>query len=321
MATKPQVAVIVPSHRAERTIGDCLDGLLVQTLPAERFEVLVVDTGEDGTEAVVAERAARFDGRLSYHRMAGTGPAEKRNLGAARTSAALLAFTDSDCVPDPDWLEAGVERLERGAAIVQGPTLTPDGSPPPPFSHAIAIEAATPLFESCNVMYDAAAFRTAGGFPDDLFAITQAPFGEDAELAWAVVRAGGTAEFEPRALVRHVVNPADYAGHLRYQWQARFFPLLVSRVPELRGELLTGGLFLGPRSVRVCGALAAIALGRRTRLAGLLAIPYLAHLAGIGRRARSPRAAAVGIARHATADAVREAALVSGSVRFRSPVL
>lgn len=36
-------------------------------------------------------------------------------------------------------------------------------------------------------------------------------------------------------------SPADYRWHLRYQWQARFFPRLVARVPELRREPLTFG--------------------------------------------------------------------------------
>ena len=321
MEATPQVAVIVPAHRAEGTVGACIDGLRRQTLPAESFEVHVVDTGEDGTPELVAARAADWGGRLHCHVLAGSGPAAKRNLGAERASAPLLAFTDSDCVPDPGWLEAGVGRLGGGAAIVQGPTLTHDGLAPPPFSHAIWIEGPSPLYESCNVMYEAAAFRAAGGFPDDLFAITDAPFGEDAELAWRVIRAGGTAAFEPGALVRHVVNPPDYRRHLRYQWQARFFPLLVARVPELRGELLAAGLFLGPRSLRFTGLLAGTALARRRPWAAALALPYLAQMRGVAARAPTLRAASAGIAKRVIADSVREVALLWGSARYRSPIL
>jgi glycosyltransferase involved in cell wall biosynthesis len=315
------VAVIVPSHRAQGTIGACLDALRHQTYAPERFEVHVVDTGADGTEKVVAERATGWDGRLRYHRLADSGPAEKRNLGAERSGATLLAFTDADCAPEPGWLEAGVARLEDGAAIVQGPTLTPDGAPPPPFAHAISIDGPSPLYESCNVMFDGAAFRAAGGFPIDLFDITGAPFGEDAELAWRVIGAGGEAAFEPGALVRHAIVPIDFRAHLRYQWQARFFPLLLRRVPGLRGELLTGGLFLGERSLRFSGLVAGIALARRRPWAAVLALPYLRQMAGVARRARSPRAAAVGIGKRWIADLVREIALLWGSARYRSPTL
>lgn len=321
MSSTPRIAVIVPSRRSQDTIGACLDGLLGQTLSPRQFEVHVVDTGEDGTGEVVAERARGWNGRLVYHRTAGRGPGRQRNLGVDQTDAGFLAFTDADCVPDPGWLEAGVAQLQRGAAIVQGPTLTPDGSPPPAFSHAIFINGPSPLYESCNVMYEAGAFRHAGGFSVDLFDLTGSHMGEDTELAWRVRRAGGAATFEPQALVRHVVLPPDYSRHLRYQWQSRFFPRLVKRVPELRGELLTAEVFLGRRSLRSTAALTAVGLGRRNRWARALALPYLLHVGRLGSRARSPRAAAVGIAKHVVADAVREIALISGSARYRSIVL
>jgi glycosyltransferase involved in cell wall biosynthesis len=321
VARLPEIAVIVPSHRSEATIGACLDGLRGQTLAPERFEVHVVDTGEDGTAAVVGARADAWNGQLHYHAVEGGGPGEHRNFGAEQATARFLAFTDADCVPDPEWLAAGLSCLERGAAIVQGPTLTPDGSDPPPFSHAIAIPGPTPLFESCNVMYEGRAFKQAAGFPVDLFELTGSPFGEDAVLAWRVRRSGGRAAFEPGARVRHLVFPADFSRHLRYQWQVRYFPHLIRQVPELRRELLTAGVLLGPRSARLCGAIAGVLLGRRHRAAYLLAAPYALHLGRISRRARSPSAAAIGAGRHLIADVVREAGLISGSARFRSLVL
>jgi GT2 family glycosyltransferase len=280
-----------------------------------------VDTGEDATADVVVTRAEGWPGRLRYHSTSERGPGRQRNLGVEQTDAEFVAFTDADCVPEPDWLEAGVDHLEHGASIVQGPILTPDGSPAPPFSHAIATNGPSPLYESCNVMYAAKAFRRAGGFPVDLFDATGSHMGEDTELAWHVRRDGGVAAFEPDAVVRHLVHPHDYRRHLLYQWQVRFFPRLVKRVPELRRELLTARVLLGPRSVRATGALAALILGRRNRIGYLLAIPYLSRLVRIALHARSPRAAGVGLAKHVASDAVREAALLWGSVRFRSPVL
>lgn len=321
MPAGPQIAVVIPSRRAEETIGACLEGLKRQTLSPQLFEIHVVDTGEDGTETVVVEHSRGWPGRVAYHRTDGRGPGRQRNIGVDQAVTSFVAFVDADCVPEPAWLEAGLARLSDGAAIVQGPTTTPDGSPPPPFAHAISTNGPSPLFESCNIFYATDAFRRAGGFPVDLFDATGSHMGEDTELAWQVRRAGGRAVFEPRAVVRHLVIPADFGRHLRYQWQSRFFPRLVARVPELRGEILIGGLFLGRRSMRSCGVLAALALGRRTRLGYLLALPYLAHLGGIAARARSPRGAGVGVAKHGLADAVRQAALIWGSLRYRSPVL
>ena len=312
--------MIVPSHRAEGMIGACLDGLAAQTYP-KPFEVHVVDTGADGTEGVVADHAAEWDGRLHYHRAEGRGPGRQRNEGVELSGAELLAFTDSDCVPAPMWLAAGVERLAAGASIVQGPVRTPDGSPPPPFAHAITIEGPSPLYESCNIFYEGGAFRRAGGFSVDLFDLTGSHMGEDTELGWRVRRNGGEVAYDERALVRHAVHPPDYRHNLAYEWQARFFPRLIGRVPELRRELLTAGVFLGPRSVRASAALAGLGLAARHRSGLALTLPYLAELYRGVAHAKSPRAAAVVTARRVVADAVREGGLVWGSVRYRTPVL
>jgi glycosyltransferase involved in cell wall biosynthesis len=317
----PEIAVVIPSHRSRETIGACLDGLLRQTLPADKFEIHVVDTGSDGVGALVAERASGWEGRLAYHGTEGRGPGRQRNLGVERTAAEFVAFIDSDCVPEPGWLEAGLAHLRQGAAIVQGPTLTPDGSAPPAFAHAIFRKGPSPLFESCNIMYEARAFRDAGGFSVDLFDSTGVHMGEDTELAWRVRRTGGIAVFEPSAVVRHRVHPPDYAWHLGYQWQARFFPRLVRRFPELRREALTARVFLGRRSVRSVALLGGLVLGRRHRAAYALALPYLTQIGRIGAQAPSPRAAAAGITKHLLSDAVREGALIWGSARYRSPVL
>jgi hypothetical protein len=170
-------------------------------------------------------------------------------------------------------------------------------------------------------MYEAEAFRRAGGFSTDLFESEGVHMGEDTELAWRVRRDGGTVAWEPRAVVRHVVGPADFDAHLRYEWQARFFPRLVRRVPELRAEALTAGAFLSPRTLRLTVAIAGIAASSRTRWALPLVLPYLGEVAASAQAAPTPRSAVGAVARRLVSDGVREAALLWGSVRYRSPVL
>jgi glycosyltransferase involved in cell wall biosynthesis len=320
VADSPEIAVIIPSHRAEGTLAACLDGLQKQTLAPESFEVHVVDTGEDGARLLVDERRVDWNGRLHYHEATRPGPGRQRNLGAQHTRAAYVAFTDADCVPEPQWLEAGLPHLRAGASMVQGPTLTPNGVPPPPFSHAIFRTGPSTLYESCNLMLNADAMRRAGGFAVDLFEETGVHLGEDTELGWSIRRANGDAAFEPRAVVRHAIHPPDFARHLRYEWQTRYFPRLVRRVPELRAEL-PAGVFLGRRSVIFCGALAAFVLGRRSRWAYALALPYALDLARFAVQGGEPRGATIGLGKRVLSDLVREAGLVWGSVRYRSPLL
>src|SRR5687767_13784927 len=121
----PDVAVVIPTARRETRLAFALDALARQTLPADRFEVVVVRGDEPGpTVTAPAGLPVRF---MSVARDA--GPAAKRNLGWRATSAPLVAFTDDDCRPAPDWLERMVEAAgsEAGDFILQGRT-EPDRS-------------------------------------------------------------------------------------------------------------------------------------------------------------------------------------------------
>ena len=57
------------------------------------------------------------------------GPAAARNAGWRTTDAELIAFIDDDCVPEPEWLEAGVAamRADDRLGVVQGCTRKPGG--------------------------------------------------------------------------------------------------------------------------------------------------------------------------------------------------
>lgn len=320
MSAPREISVIVPSHQAEATIGECLAGLSSQSLEPDRFDVHIVDSGLDDASAVVASHAAAWDGRLHLHRAdAELGPAAKRNLGARASGSPLLAFTDADCRPDPRWLEALAAAAER-ADLVQGPTLPPPGSNRGPFDHAINVAGPSPLFESCNIAYRRAAFERAGGFPTGTFERTGEVFGEDAELAWRAIRNGARTAFAPAAVVRHAVIKVPFREHLRDQWRARHFPRLVRELPELRRELLTARLFLGRRSLTYDAAAAGLAAIPLTPWTAALAAPYAVHLARAVRH-RGPRGISAGVARRLVSDTVRAAALVSGSLRYRTPVL
>lgn len=103
-----QVAVIVPHYNDLHGLDRCLSELMRQTLPRERFAIIVSDNaspcGEAAVRARIADRA-----RLVISHERGAGPT--RNAGVAASSAPIIAFTDSDCVPNPGWLEHGLAAL------------------------------------------------------------------------------------------------------------------------------------------------------------------------------------------------------------------
>src|SRR4051794_40851687 len=93
-------SVIIPAYRATRTLPATLAALDRQTLPRARFEVIVVDDGSPDETGALAERAG-----ARVLRQPNSGPAAARNRGAREAAGPILVFTDSDCEPEPDFLE------------------------------------------------------------------------------------------------------------------------------------------------------------------------------------------------------------------------
>lgn len=168
-AAAPAVSVVVPSYNSARTIGACLEALLAQHT-ALAYELIVVDSSDDGTPAIVGQYAPQVTLVRSERRLA-PGPA--RNLGIARARAPILAFTDADCVAAPDWLEAlhGAHRRHDavGGRIDNG---TPGSLAGTALWLAEFVEFAggperrVASMPSCNISYKKRLLEEIGTFPD-----------------------------------------------------------------------------------------------------------------------------------------------------------
>ena len=97
----PEVSVIIASYNANETIERCLAALtsLETAIP---FEVVVVDSSQDGTAELIAARFPEVTLATASSRLY---PGDARNLGVERARADILAFTDTDCIVDARWIE------------------------------------------------------------------------------------------------------------------------------------------------------------------------------------------------------------------------
>jgi GT2 family glycosyltransferase len=103
-----RVSVVIPHYNDLEGLDRCLEGLSRQTYPVH--EIIVADNGSPvGAEAVAG--AVGHRAKLVIVTDKGAGPA--RNGGVRAATGELLAFIDSDCQPDPDWIEGGVKALEK----------------------------------------------------------------------------------------------------------------------------------------------------------------------------------------------------------------
>ena len=120
----PFVSVVIPVYGAAPDLGDCLDQLMAQTYPRDRYEVVVVDNGAPTLDAIVGGRDIVV---LCEPR---PGSYTARNAAIRETRGEILAFTDDDCLPDLDWIERGVAALADSAGIVAGGiTIAPERPP------------------------------------------------------------------------------------------------------------------------------------------------------------------------------------------------
>jgi glycosyltransferase involved in cell wall biosynthesis len=101
----PIFSIVVPTYERPAQLAACLQSLSHLEYPLDRFEVIVVDDGsETPLEPVVTPFRNGLD--LTLLTQSNAGPAAARNTGAARAKGKFLAFTDDDCTPAPDWLQA-----------------------------------------------------------------------------------------------------------------------------------------------------------------------------------------------------------------------
>ncbi len=110
VSAPPFVSVVVPHYRDLGGLNLCLDALSRQTYPRDRFEIIVADNNSPEGEAAVA---GVIDGRARLIVVTERGAGPARNGGVSIAGGEILAFTDSDCVPEPGWLAEGGAALSN----------------------------------------------------------------------------------------------------------------------------------------------------------------------------------------------------------------
>jgi glucosyl-3-phosphoglycerate synthase len=122
--------VVVPARDEERRIRDCLSALAEQTIGRDAFAtILVLDACADQTAEVASRAATELGLALTTFEGPGMGPGPARRIGMDSACARLLALgrpdgliacTDADSRPAPDWLERQLEHVAAGACVVAG---------------------------------------------------------------------------------------------------------------------------------------------------------------------------------------------------------
>ena len=237
----PRTSVIVCSYNGGKTLKDCLESLDDIIYPG--FEIVLVDDGsKDDSKDIVRTwldtRQARYsevlkdeatgakvtgqhhDARVEAYSGGGKLPdfiwivqpnmglSYARNAGAHAATGEVLAYTDSDCMADPDWLYFMIGTLISGEyAGVGGPNISPpavnwiqaavSAAPGGP-SHVLLTDVVAEHIPGCNMAFLRTAFYSVGGFDTEY-----RKAGDDVDFCWRLQTNGGVIAFAPSAIVWH----------------------------------------------------------------------------------------------------------------------
>src|SRR5438128_7973645 len=206
---QPVFSIVVPTYDRPKQLAACLQALGRLDYARESFEVIVVDDGSPTPPKAVVE-SLRDRLQLTLHLQRHAGPAAARNAGAMRARGKYLAFTDDDCLPAADWLEALTARFERPANHLIGGRII-NAVPDNPYSTAAQLLVDymytyhnshpnhAKFFVSNNLAVPAERFRAIGGF-DTSFSLAA---GEDREFCDRWLHYGYEMTYAPEVLVYH----------------------------------------------------------------------------------------------------------------------
>jgi len=198
----PFVSVIICSYNGGRTLAACLNSLGKLNYPD--YEVILVDDGSTDDTAYIA---AQFP-QVRYIHQSNHGLSHARNTGAVAAKGEVLAYTDSDCMADVDWLYYLIGTLVCGDyAGVGGPNVTPPAqnwvqacvaAAPGGPSHVLLTDTIAEHIPGCNMAFYRWAFDNVGGFDPEY-----RKAGDDVDFCWRLQQAGCVIAFSPTAIVWH----------------------------------------------------------------------------------------------------------------------
>lgn len=248
---RDDVAVVVP-----------IRGTLDQLMPTVRavgpgVDVVVVDDGSLETFGVAGASVSGGTNRPTVHggprvqvlrHESSLGPGPARDTGWRATEAPVVAFVDAEVVPDRDWLERLLPHLADPAVVAVAPRIVPTGgsgvlgryeadrSPLDmgPAEAVVRPGSVVPYVPTTVVLVRRSALEQVDGFDPAL------RYGEDVDLVWRLVAAGGTVRYDPSVRATHPVRPdarswlgqrfayGSSAGPLAVRHGAAVAPLRVS---------------------------------------------------------------------------------------------
>jgi cellulose synthase/poly-beta-1,6-N-acetylglucosamine synthase-like glycosyltransferase len=250
LPAQPRVSVVVASYNGARTLKTCLDSL--SRLHYPDYEVILVD---DGSTDATPQIASLYP-HVRTIRQSNQGLSAARNAGIRAATGEIVAFTDSDCRADEDWLYYLVSDLLRSKytgmgghnflppedSAVAAAVMASPGGP----AHVMLTDRLAEHVPGCNMAFYKWALQEIDGF-DPVFRKA----GDDVDVCWRLQQRGYRIGFSHAGFVWHYRRSTIRAYLKQQQGYGEAEALLVRKHPEyfnaLGGSVWHGRIYTPAR--------------------------------------------------------------------------
>ena len=220
---RPFFTVVVPTYERHAHLPGLLDCLAKQS--CRDFEVILVD--QSATPWEIPDRYSSLD--ILYEHTDVKGTSRARNLGAWLARGDVIAFTDDDCQPEPDWLRNARPYFDDADLVGVEGLVVSDRVNDPDYRAVTNVGFEGIGFMTANLLLRRDTFNAVDGF-DEQFDV---PFREDTDLGWRAC-ALGRIPFGHDVRVFHPPHPRSLEREAQ-STRARFFEkdaLLLKKHPD-----------------------------------------------------------------------------------------
>ncbi len=243
-----RISLVIPFYNSESTLPPLLESMRHQTIAPHEYEIIMVDDGSTDRSA----QLVTANPQIILLTQTNSGPGAARNLGTSRAQGRVIAYTDSDCVLPPTFLQDHIELHEREPTIaglcgsVAPAQRLPYGSPVLADhlcswfnAHGHQKQRAPEYLWGANMSVKRCVHEAGVRWSESRVT------GEDVDFSHQLSKLGLRLYFEPKLMVRHY-DRTTLRGYLRHQYNWGF------HAPFIRGRtksLAYSRLF--PASVRL----------------------------------------------------------------------
>jgi cellulose synthase/poly-beta-1,6-N-acetylglucosamine synthase-like glycosyltransferase len=134
----PFISVVVAARNEEKNITHCIQSLLKQDYPIDKFEILIIDDFSTDQTAELIKKFEASETNLKYlsstakrhEKIIVSYKREAIQTGISASKGQYILLTDADCIVPPSWITTFSEQfIKEDCVFIGGPVIISDEKP------------------------------------------------------------------------------------------------------------------------------------------------------------------------------------------------